>query len=141
MLTHQLDGLRINTDTFSRMPILHPVTKKPVLSADKAPAYIELSPFESPAGRAIDRLIQDENFKRGRPATRDENDSAFVDKLTAITKGWHLVNLATGESMDAPCTSDMVRAVYTHDDFLWLKAQVVVYAADLGNFPGVVSTV
>lgn len=134
-----LDGLRINTNVTSRMPILHPVTKKPVTDSAGIPAYIELAPFESPAGRALDRQMQDENFKRGRAATRDENESAFLNKLVAITKGWYLVNIGTGAAIDVPCSNEMVRAVYTDDDFMWLKGQVVVYAADLGNFPGVVS--
>lgn len=134
-----LDGLRINTDTTSQMPILHPVTKRPVVGSDGTPAFIELYPFESPAGRALDRKVQDENFKRGRPATRDENESSFLDKLVAITKSWNLVNLATSAPMAVDCTADLVRAVYTHDDFLWLKAQVIVFSADLGNFPEVVS--
>ena len=136
-----LDGLRINTDVTAKMPILHPVTKAPVIGSDGNPAFIELLPFESSAGRAHDRAAQDAGLKRGRPATRDENENAFVEKLVAITKSWNLVNLATGALMDVPCTPDMVRAVYSDDAFLWIKAQVVIHSADLVNFPGVVSAV
>lgn len=138
-MTHPLDGLRINTDVTSTMSILHPVTKRPVLDSAGQPAFIALLPFESPAGRALDRKQQDDGLKRGRPGTREENEAAFVEKLVAITKGWHLVNLATTEPMDVDCTSDMARAVYSDDSFLWLKSQVIVHSADLGNFPGVVS--
>lgn len=140
-MSNLLDGLRINTDIASDMPIIHPVTKKPVLDAAKAPAFIRLYPFESSIGRALDRQQQDANLARGKPPTRADNEAAFVEKIVAITKDWHLVNLASGEAMDVPCTPDMARALYSDDGFLWLKQQVVVYAADLGNFPGVVPTV
>jgi hypothetical protein len=140
-MSNLLDGLRINTDIASDMPIVHPVTKQPVVDATGSPAFIRLTPFESPAGRALDRKQQDENLKRGRAITRDENEAAFVEKLVAITKDWHLVNLGSGEAMGVSCTPDMARAIYPDDGFLWLKSQVVIYAADLGNFPGVVPTV
>lgn len=138
-MPHPLDGLRINTDVTAKMLILHPITKKPVVDNAGIAAVIELLPFESSAGRALDRKHQDESIKRNRPNTRDENEAAFIEKLASITKNWYLVDLSSGEPMNVPCTADMAHTIYSEDSFLWLKAQVVIHSADLGNFPGVVS--
>ena|ERR1700733_4294822 len=138
-MPHPLDGLRLNTEATSRMVIHNPVTKAPIVDANKNEAFIELLSFESAVARAHDRRVQDINMKLvGRGPTREENEARFVEKLVAVTKSWHLVSL-TGQHLDVPCTAAMVEALYSDDTFIWLKTQVVQHCLDLGNFPGAVS--
>jgi hypothetical protein len=134
-------GLGMAVDAPSRLYLLHPVTRRPLVNAETdEPAWIDLVSSVGQIGRAHERAVTDKQIKmRGRRMTAEDMETDYTDKLAKLTRGWHLVTL-TGEPLDVEYSPAAARELYSLPELAWLREQVGEFVADLGNFPTAAST-
>jgi hypothetical protein len=130
-------GARVH-DGF-KVKLIDPVTGLPIVSKDGQEAFIEVLSTDSEQARAFDR-------ERQRAASRlistgqqdtliDEDGTIVAIKRTAVlTKSWHLVDPASGEPIDYPCTRENAEALYMAPETRWIYRLAVVGSANTANF-------
>jgi hypothetical protein len=84
-----------------RVRLLDRKTEQPVKSKSGEEAYVEVIYSYSAAGRALDADIARERAALGK---RDTQFELNVMKLARMTRGWHLVDPVTHETLDVPMT-------------------------------------
>lgn len=124
------------SDPFS-MPIVSPLTEAVLKDkADKEAFILFLSP-DSDAGRKIDRAQAQQAFRKMRSGRNLQDDDDLteqqVDKLVAITVGWHLVDL-DGNALDVPFSKENARELWTDPAMSWLRRQAWVFVSTAANF-------
>jgi hypothetical protein len=137
--TGRFGGLALAVDVATRLPILHPITRQPLRDKDGNECWIDLIAAESSVGRAHDRLTIDNQIRAGtKRLTSEQIDATLNEKLAKLTKGWKLATLE-GEPLDVECTQSTARELYSLTELTWLRAAVLEFVADLGNFRPAVS--
>ncbi len=135
-MSAKFSGLGLAVDTPTRMTILHPVSRAPLIIKGTDPeeaAWIDLLSVNSVVGRKQDRTVTDRLIKmRGRRPSADEIDSDTTDKLALLTKGWQLATLE-GEPIEIDCTLVNARELYGLPEAAWLREQVAEFVVDAGN--------
>lgn len=133
-MSAKFSGLGLAVDSPTRMTILHPVTRAPLLiNGTDEPAWIDLLSVNSVIGRKHDRTVTDRLIKmRGRRPSADEIDSDTTDKLALLTKAWQLATL-DGEPIEIECTIVNARELYNLPEASWLREQVAEFVVDAGN--------
>lgn len=108
---------------------------EPVIDKDGMPAYIDMLSEDSPAGRRFDKEWREHALalaSDGKPAaTQFEHNIA---KAAALTTSWYLVNPATREHMDEPCTPENAQELYALPDTRWLWGPAWLAANNSANF-------
>lgn len=135
-MSMKFSGLGLAVDAPTRMTILHPVTRAPLIITGTDPpeaASIDLLSVNSVAGRKHDRAVTDRLIKmRGRRPTAEEMDSDTTEKLATLTRGWQLATL-DGEPIEIDCTHQNARDLYGMPEAAWLREQVAEFVVDVGN--------
>jgi hypothetical protein len=127
-------GLALAVDQPARMTIYHPITRQPLRDHDGKECYVDLLSADSAAGRAHDRTTIDTQTRMGgRRMTMEQVDAALTEKLAKLTQGWKLASL-DGDPIEVDCTPTVARELYAMPELSWLRAAVLEFVADLGNF-------
>ena len=133
-MTSKFAGLALAVDAPARMTILDPHTGQPLRDANGEDAWIDLLSADSAAARAQDRATIDAQIRAGgRRRSAEQMDAELTEKLAKLTTGWRLLTF-DGEPMDVPFSVAAARELYALPELLWLRAQVVRFVDELGNF-------
>jgi hypothetical protein len=127
------EGLQLEVDSATRMPILHPRTNTEIKGG-----WVEVYSNDSARSKAHQRdLIRQRQAvaqRGGRTVmTPEEQDAAATDLLVTLTAGWSLVDF-DGNPIDKPFTPEAARELYDSPGGFWLRQQVDAWSADRGNF-------
>lgn len=122
-----------------RVELIDPATDDFITDKSGKRAYIDVLSTESEAGRAFDaeaRARWRRAAMKSRTGIPDDVDQMEENqrKLARLTKGWHLVDPATGDVIDVPCTEANALELYSEAGMDWLFRQVIAEAANAGNF-------
>jgi len=140
MKTSAFAGLAAQVDKPFRVHIIHPATGRTVADKDGNPAFIEVLSADSTAAETFDRERQRKLNDAAKStllagtATPDDETPEVVAKLAALTSAWHLVDIATGEVIDVPCTPENAQELYVSRATRWIYLQVMPQAANIANF-------
>lgn len=138
-MTSKFAALAANVSDTYRVELIDPITDDVLRDKDGNPAYIDVLSTESEPGREYDA----ETRKRDRRAAMKSRNGMPDDvdqvernqqKVARLTTGWHLVDPATREVLDVPCTRANALELYSEPGMNWLFVQVWAGAADAGNF-------
>lgn len=133
------DALAFDTNATAKMEIESYKTGATLRDKEGKAAFIELLNVDSEAAqkrrklsrkRLFDQMQKKKKFNY-TPEQQDEDDLAY---LVGITKGWYLVDVNSGDSLDVPFTEDNARVLYSDPRFAWIKEQVQEFVADRANF-------
>jgi hypothetical protein len=124
------------SDAFS-MPITSPLTEAVLKDSDDKEAFISFLSPDSEVGRKIDRAQSLQVMRKMRSGRNLQDDDDLteqqVDKLVALTAGWHLVDL-DGKALDVPFSKDNAKELWTDPAMGWLRRQAWVFVNTAGNF-------
>lgn len=128
-------SLALAVDTPARMTIRHPGTMIPLVDQDKQEAYIDLLSLDGNAAREYDRKISDTALSNGIRVKLDTAaiEKQSVDRLAALTRGWHLVGL-NGQAIDVPFSEADAAQLYAEPAMSWLVEQVQIFIGNRANF-------
>lgn len=130
-------ALAANVATPYRVELLDPISDDPIKDKQGNPAYIDVFSTDSEAGRAFDkeerRKIVDRAAK-GRAADLPDQYEMNAAKAARLTKGWRLVDPASGEVLDVPCNAENALELYSEPGMNWLFVQVWTAASNAANF-------
>ncbi|GEM_PF-2107430 len=138
-MSSKFAALAANVSQAFRVEIIDQITDLPIIDKDGKKAFIEVLSTDSDAGRAFDK---DQRAALRRKAMKSRNGMAEpgdqleenIQKCAALTKAWHLVDPATREVIDVPCTAENAAELYAVPGMNWLFVQVWVAANDAANF-------
>ena len=128
-MSSKFDALKADSRQPARMVIIEPSTERPMTDADGVEAYIDLLGPDSEAALKVDRANNTATVRKlrsGRNRLKGEDEDFIKDqgeKLAAVTVGWHLIDPATGEKLDVPCTRENASELYADPDLGWLRRQ------------------
>lgn len=118
----------------ARMTLNSPYDQEPIIRSDNGEeAWIELLPSDSAVGRAVDRRQLDKIFRsRNQRVKAKEAEANVIEKLAYLTKAWSLATPNGVPIEDFPVTPE--NAIWFYTEFTWVRNQVGLFVADLGNF-------
>src|SRR4029077_2669666 len=93
-----------------RVRLLDRKTDTPISNGNGEEAYVEVIYSNSAAGRALDADLARERAALGK---RDTQLEINIMKLARMTKGWHIVDPVTRETIDVPATVDNAEEFYS----------------------------
>lgn len=128
-------ALQLAVDKTCRLPLLHPVTRKPLVDAQNKQAYIEHYSIDSEPARKHKQSIVDERLEmRGRATvTGQQLDTEGFALLAALTAGWYLLGL-DGAPLEVPFTAENARELYAEPGAAWIVEQLDKSAGERRNF-------
>ena len=128
-------ALALAVETPERMPVLHPVTKVPLVDGTGKEAHIALFSSDSPQAQEHLRSLSRKRIasKNRTVLTIEEVERGQIDGLVKLTAGWYLVGL-DGMALDVPFSPENARELYAEPAMAWLREQVEQFAADRENF-------
>lgn len=139
MTTNKFGALAANVSETFKVTIIDPSTDQPLKDKNDKEAYVEVLSSDSKEGRAFDkqrRTTQQQRAMRGGNRLLAQSDPLDDEqaKLAHLTKGWHLVDPATLEPIDVPCSEQNALELFTADGMQWLYRQVWLGANETANF-------
>jgi hypothetical protein len=134
----KFSALAANVSESFPMQIISPATDAVLKDRDGKEAFISFLSADSDAGRKIDRaqsLQVVRKMRSGRNLQNDDEDltEGQIEKLAALTTGWHLVDL-DGEHLDVPFSPENARELFNDPGLSWLRRQAWVFVNTAGNF-------
>ena len=122
-----------------RVMIIDAVTDAPLVDRDGAPAYIDVLSADSPKAREFDknqRAIYRRKAMKSRNGIVEGEDQLDenINKCAVLTAGWYLVDPATKEALDVPCTAENAVELYSAPGMNWLFVQPWAAAQNAANF-------
>lgn len=122
-----------------RVELIDPISEDVLRDRDGNAAYIDVLSTDSEEGRAFNAETRQRVFRsarKSRTGTPDDIDPDGENQklLARLTRGWHLVDPATRETIDVPCTAANALELYSEAGMGWLFTQVLAGAANAGNF-------
>lgn len=113
----------------SRMIIIDPITEKPIVDKQGNEAFIDMLGPDSDQALKIDRANNTAAVRKMRSGRNRQNpeDEDFikdqVEKLSAVTVAWYLIDPATQEPLDVPFSKENASELYADRDLGWLRRQ------------------
>jgi hypothetical protein len=131
-------GLGLAVEKPGRMPIIHPVTRQPLVDKDGAPAYIDLYSSDSEIARKHNQAVSRRRLSTAGRGSRiritpEELEADQIELLVALTVGWRLLTL-DGAPLDIPFSPAEARDLYGSQEAAWLREQIDEFAGDRANF-------
>lgn len=129
-------ALVARVDQAHRENIISPLTGEVLKDKNGKAAFIEVYSSDSKVGRDFD-LEQRSALKRQmRVGDFEPTDDLVVNqkKCAALTRDWYLVDPATLEPINEPCTPENALALYSEPGINWLFVQAWVAANRTANF-------
>lgn len=133
-------GLAAHVDAPFRVVLLHPSTDEPIVDKKGQEAFVEVfSGSDSEKARAFDKEQRNRAQRRAMKARRaadviDDHLEISVAKCARLTVGWYLVDPDSGEPIAFDCNEDNAAELYAAPETAWIYRQVLLGAADAGNF-------
>jgi hypothetical protein len=126
------------TETF-RVELIDPVTGEPIRDKTGTTAYVDVLSTDSEVGRDFDAAQRSRMRRaamRSRTGTPDDIDPLEENqrKLALLTKGWMLIDPASAEVIDVPCTAENAAELYADPGTSWIFKQVWLGAVTDANF-------
>lgn len=139
MTTNKFAALAADVSQLFKVELIDPITDKPIEDKEGRKAFVEVLSLESPEGLAFDkeqRSVYRRKQMKSRNGQAEPSDSLEENqrKLAALTRGWHLVDPATREVMDVPCSVENAFELYSSPGLNWIYTPVFVEAANAANF-------
>lgn len=127
-------ALALDVDAPRRMPLLHPISRMPLVDTAGRPGWIEIFSADSAVARAHGAAMADARMKApaGR-ASAAALDGAQVQFLAALTASWHLVT-PDGAALDVPCDAARAAMLYAEPGCTWIREQVDAFAGTRANY-------
>lgn len=127
--------LGIDTNTPTKVPLEHPVTREPLVEKDTGElAHVLVVGPNSSAFNKAQKANQNRRLRlKPQQINADLLETEAVELLASCTTGWFLVNFE-GEPVDFPYTAENARALYRDDSLTWIRNQVDRFLGDEGNF-------
>lgn len=119
-----------------RVYLLDPVTDQRIKDKDGNEAYVEVySIIDSDRAIQFDKEHRTSLARRARRTEDEDNIRDFnAAKLARLTAGWHLVDPATGETIEVDCTEANAEELYSDPGAGWVFRQALLGASDTANF-------
>ncbi len=121
-----------------RVVLIDPATESPLKDAAGNEAYIDVLSAQSEAGRKFDRersqIITRKAMKRSGALPDDDQFEANCAKLAKLTRAWHLVDPATKQPLDVPCSPENAAEFYAAPLAFPFFMQVMTAANETANF-------
>lgn len=138
-MTSKFAALAANISDTHRVELIDPISDDVLRDKDGNAAYIDVLSTDSEPGRAFDADARKRAFRsarKSRTGMPDDIDQMEENqqKLAKLTRGWHLVDPSTRETIDVPCTAANALELYSEPGMNWLFQQVFAGAANAGNF-------
>jgi len=128
------DGLGLAPERTGKCALLHPISRKPLVNRQTGDAaWIELYSWHSPAAQEHRHQSADRVRRLGRDMTAAESEEDMGAMLARLTVAWDLVTL-DGTPLAVDCTYEMARAAYNSLELRWVRAQVIDFLNNEGNF-------
>jgi hypothetical protein len=110
-------SLSSSVDEPYRVVLIDPKTDEPLVDLNGGEAYIDVLSSQSDAGRKFDRdrqkvITRRAMRNRSQDIVDDDQFEVNILKLARLTKGWHLVDPVSKESIDADFSQDAAVEFY-----------------------------
>lgn len=133
----KFSALAADVASAMNMPIVSPLTDGILKDKSGKEAFVTLLSADSAEGRAVDRAQSNQTMRKirsGRNLADDEDlTEGQIEKLVALTTGWHLVDLK-GDPIDVPFSVENARELWNDAGMSWLRRQAWVFVNTAGNF-------
>jgi len=122
-----------------RVELINPTTDEIIRDHTGEAAYIDVWSIDSERGRAFERQQRKDlrlrvmQSRNGRIEPNDQLEEN-MSKCAALTEAWHLVDPATREVLDEPCTPENAADLYAEPGAGWIFTQAWVGAISIANF-------
>jgi hypothetical protein len=122
-----------------RVELLDPATDEVIRDHAGVAAFIDVYSIDSERGRAFDRQQRKDLRQRvmqsrnGRVEPNDQLEEN-MSKCAALTDAWHLVDPATREVLDEPCTAENAADLYAEPGTGWIFTLAWIGAISIANF-------
>lgn len=129
-------ALVANVDQPFKHEIISPVTGSVLRDKHGVVAFIEVYSIDSPSVRQIDkerRAAQGRQARAGDFELPDNLEDNFA-RCAAVTKSWHLVDPASLDPLDVPCTRENALELYSEPGLNWLFVQAWLTVNRTANF-------
>jgi hypothetical protein len=132
-------GLALNVTSPSRMTIVHPGTKRPIIANTGEAAFVDLLPLDSEAGQQFIRGMAAAQNARARDnvTERDAFDplATAIEALSVLATGWLLVDPVTREVIDFPFGGPATaRELFGAPEMIWLCRYAYNWVSNESNF-------
>lgn len=122
-----------------RVVLIDPATEAPLKDTEGQEAFIDVLSSQSDAGRKYDRertqVITRRAMKsRSGVQVDDDQFEANVTKLARLTKAWRLVDPATKQVLDVPCSPENAAEFYAAPLAFPFFVQVWTASNETANF-------
>ncbi len=136
-MTSKFGGMAASVSETFKMPIISPLTDKPLKDKSGKEAFIELLSADSDVGRKLDREQQQALTQRAMRGNRagvgDDALEQNILKLAALTRGWLLLDL-DGHPIDVAFSPQNAVELYSDPGMGWLYRQAFTAAHEVANF-------
>lgn len=125
-----LKTLAVNVNHAARMTVIDVATQMPLKDQNGNDCYIEFLSVDSEIGRKIelDRSRAQVRKMRANKNIDDDPIEVQVEMLTALATGWSF-----GDGAD-PFTKEGARALFSDQEYAWLRKQAYVFVYTEANF-------
>jgi hypothetical protein len=132
-------GSGVNVNETFKVEIIDPATDLPLVDVNGATAFVEVLSTDSDVGRQFDKTRRKVGMQRavrtaGNALAQDDPVEENQEKLAKLTRSWHLVDVATLEPIEVPCSETNALELYRDGGMQWLYRQVWLGASAPANF-------
>jgi predicted transcriptional regulator len=139
MTSNKFDALAAEVDVPFKVTLIDALTDTPIVDNEGQKAFIEVWLGDSTEGQLFDkesRRVTNTRLMSGRKEAVANEDSVESNKrkTARLTKSWYLVDPATKEPIDVPCTQANALELYMSNRTHHIWQQVWMGAIEPGNF-------